>query len=225
MNSKKCIILANGRPPQKKVITFLKKYGYNTVICADGGANSARKMNLIPDVLIGDFDSVTKENLRYFTSRAEVINIKRQNDTDVEKCLKYAIKKGFSEAILAGVTGDRLDHTFCNLGIVLKFYSSIKISILAEKSMLVPYSGEVSFETIPGETISVYGFNDKTKITSNGLKYPLKNIALPFGKRESTSNVAGRNIVSLKIKSGIVFVIRDFEVLKKLQSNTGSLNK
>jgi thiamine pyrophosphokinase len=91
--------------------------------------------------------------------------------------------------------------------------------------MLVLYSGEVSFETIPGETISVYGFNDKTKITSNGLKYPLKNIALPFGKRESTSNVAGRNIVSLKIKNGIVFVIRDFEVLKKLQSNTGSLNK
>ena len=223
MISKKCIILANGRPPQKKVIVFLKKHGFSTVICADGGANSAKKMNIIPDVVIGDFDSIKKDNLRYYSSRSEIINITRQNDTDVEKCLKYAIKNGYSEAILAGVTGDRLDHTFCNLGIVIKFFNQIKVSILAEKSLLIPYRGEISFSSIPGETISVYGFDEKTKITSSGLKYPLRNIALPFGRKESTSNVAKGNNVNLKIKNGIVFVIRDFETMKKLQYAPGSL--
>ena len=38
---KKCIILANGKPPKKSVITFFQKGGYNKLICADGGANSA----------------------------------------------------------------------------------------------------------------------------------------------------------------------------------------
>jgi len=223
MISKKCIILANGRPPQKKVFNFLKKHGFNTLICVDGGANSARKMNIMPDIVIGDFDSITKDNLRYYSSRSEIINITRQNDTDINKCLKYAIKKKYSEAILTGVTGDRLDHTFCNLGMVIKFFDQIKISILAEKSLLVPYKGVISFKSIPGETVSVYGLDEKTKITSSGLKYPLRNIALPFGRKESTSNVAKGNNVNLKIKNGIVFVIRDFETMKKLQYAPRSL--
>jgi thiamine pyrophosphokinase len=70
-------------------------------------------------------------------------------------------------------------------------------------------------KTIPGETISIYGFDSKTKIISKGLKFPLKNIALPFGERESTSNVAISNKVTLKINGGIIFVIRDFNVMKK----------
>jgi thiamine pyrophosphokinase len=43
------------------------------------------------------------------------------------------------------------------------------------------------------------------------LYYPLKNISLPFGIKESTSNLAVGNTVKLKIKSGIIFVIRDFK--------------
>ena len=45
-------------------------------------------------------------------------------------------------------------------------------------------------KTYSGETISLYGFNSKTKIISEGLYYPLKNISLPFGVKESTSNLA-----------------------------------
>jgi thiamine pyrophosphokinase len=215
MTSKKCIILANGRPPQKNIYKYLRKHGYNTFICADGGANSARKLNIIPDVIIGDFDSVTKETLGYFSGKSKEIKISRQNDTDVEKCLKYAINNGFKEVILTGVTGDRLDHTFCNLGIVIKFFNKIHTGVIAERSLLVPYKGEVSFTTIPGETVSLYGFNNQTKIKSSGLKYPLRNIALPFGTKESTSNVATGKTVKLKITGGIIFVIRDFSIVSK----------
>ena len=126
-----------------------------------------------------------------------------------------AISKGINEAILTGVAGDRLDHTFCNLGIVLKFFRKIRIKIIAEKSLLTAYKGTVILNTIPGETISLYGFNEKTKITSKGLKYPLRNISLPFGKQESTSNLALSDSVNLKITGGIIFVIRDFNTVKK----------
>ena len=212
---KKCIILANGKPPKKNVITFLQGKGFTTLICADGGANYARKLNLVPDYIIGDLDSISMDNLTFFQKKSEIMKIERQNDTDVEKCLKFAIRKKFSEVVLIGVTGDRLDHTFCNLGIVIKFYNKIKLKIIAENSLLIPYSGNVELQTIEGETISIYGFDPETKITSTGLKYPLKNTALPFGKREGTSNIAVSRSVSLKISSGIIFVIRDFNVIKK----------
>ncbi len=212
---KKCIIVANGKIPKKKDILFFIKKGYDTIICADGGANSIKKLGLVPHFIIGDFDSVNEETLEHFNDKSKIINIKRQNDTDVEKCLKFAIKKKFDETILLGVTGDRLDHTICNLGIVIKFFSKIKCCISAEKSFLVPINKQTEFLTILNETISLYAFNDKTKITSKGLKFPLRNSSLPFGKKESTSNQAIANKVMLNIKNGIVFVIRDLEIIKK----------
>ena len=212
---KKCIILANGIPPKKQVYNFLKKSGFETLFCADGGAESALKLKIIPQYIIGDFDSINPETLNYFKNKSVLIKIKRQNDTDVEKCLKTAINKNFEEVILLGAAGSRLDHTFCNLGIVLKFFNRIKIQIVHQKSVLSAYSGDVKFNTIPGEIISVYGFNRRTTITSWGLKYPLKNSPLPFGERESTSNVALKEEIRLKIKGGIAFVIREYEKMKK----------
>lgn len=211
---KKCIIIANGDLPKKNHIKILKEKKYDTIICADGGANSAAKLNVIPDFIIGDFDSVTDETKKIFYNKSKFIQIKRQNDTDVEKCLKFAIKNKFSEAILLGATGDRLDHSICNLGIVLKFYDKIKIKIVHQKSLLIPISGEVNFKTTKGETISLYGFDEKTFITSIGLKYKLKKESLPFGKKESTSNVAISDLVHLKIENGIIFLIRDFDLAR-----------
>ncbi len=73
----------------------------------------------------------------------------------------------------------------------------------------------MKIKTHPGETISVYGIDNKTKITSKGLKYKLKNISLPFGVRESTSNIATGNEVDLNITGGVVFVIRDVNLMMK----------
>lgn len=117
--------------------------------------------------------------------------------------------------MLLGALGDRLDHSFCNLGIVHKFFDKIKIRIISGRSILTPYTGNVNLITLKGEIVSLYGINDKTKITSRGLKYPLKRTALPFGKKESTSNVAVEDSVRLNVEGGIIFVIREFNLLKK----------
>lgn len=212
---KKCIILANGQTPGKSIFDFLETAGYNTLICADGGANIALKYDIIPDYIIGDMDSIDTKTYDYYYDKCEIIQIKRQNDTDVEKCLKYAIKNKFTEAVLLGATGDRLDHSFCNLGIVIKFFGKINLKVIHQKSVLKVYEGTVKLSTKKNEIISIYGFDEKTKITSSGLKYPLKNISLPLGKRESTSNKAKGEEVILKIKGGKIFVIREFKIMKK----------
>ncbi len=191
------------------------KSDYSTLFCADGGANFAMKMGLEPQFIIGDLDSIHQTTLKYFREKTQVMKISRQNDTDVEKCLKHAIKLKFNEAILTGVTGDRLDHTFCNLGIVLKYFDNIKIKIAAENSLLTVLTGMNKFKTFPGETISIYGIDSKTKISSSGLKYQLRKTTLPFGYKESTSNVAIASEIELKVDNGIIFVIRDFHVMRK----------
>jgi thiamine pyrophosphokinase len=215
MREKKALVLANGSSPKGKEIEFLNSIGYNFLICADGGANSAKKIGIIPDLIIGDMDSISDKNREYFKDRCEIIEYKRQDDTDVEKSLKYLIKTKYTDVVLLGAAGNRLDHTICNLGIVLKFYDKIRISILYKESFLRPYSGSQSIRTIKGETISLYGFDTKTRISSEGLKYPLINSTLTFGEKESTSNVAMKEKIYLTIKNGVIFVIRNYKLLKK----------
>lgn len=212
---KRCIILANGDPPELVDLHYLKTVGFVTIICADGGANSAFTLKIRPDFIIGDLDSADERILEYYRDKSEIIHSSRQDDTDVEKALKFAIEKGFEEVVLTGATGDRLDHTFCNMGIALKFFDRIKIYILHKKSMLEVREGEFEFPTTPGETISIYGFDKTTLITTSGLKYPLNNESLQFGVRESTSNEAAGNFVKIDVSGGKIFMIRYFEEVKK----------
>jgi len=212
---KSCIIIANGDSPKRGIIKYLLKNGIDTIIAADGGANSLYKLDIVPKYIIGDFDSIRPKVKEYFSDKSEIIKIERQDDTDVEKALKFAIEKGYETVYLLGGTGNRMDHSICNLGIVLKFYSRIRIIMLHGKTILHPYSKDVTLNTFPNETISLYAFNDKTTITSEGLKYPLENVTLRFGENESTSNVATGNNVNLKINDGIIFVIRELKVMKK----------
>lgn len=212
---KKCIIIGNGKSPTKKVINYFYQKGFNTVICADGGANHAKRLGVIPGFIIGDLDSATPSVLKYYSGKSKIIRINRQNDTDVEKCLKFAIRKNFTEAVLLGVTGDRLDHTIGNLGIIIKFYAKIHISLVAENSILFPANTNLTIKSKINETISLFAFNNRTRITSEGLKYKLTDARLPFGERESTSNVSISKQVSIKISSGIIFIIRDFNIVRK----------
>lgn len=212
---KKCIILANGTPPPKEIFQYLQSVGYQSLICADGGANAAKRMNLIPGWIIGDQDSIMPRVYQFYMNKCKIIKISGQNDTDVEKCLKYACRNRFIEALLLGATGDRLDHSFCNIGIVLKFFNKIKIKIIHQKSILCAYTGKVILRTVPGETISIYGIDQKTKFESFGLLYPLKCTSLAFGIKESTSNVALGSEVILNIKYGRGLVVREFEKLRK----------
>lgn len=215
MKIKKCIILANGKPPLKRVIKYFQNKNYSDLLCADGGGNTALSLNLSPKYIIGDFDSISALTLDRYSQSTEMIRIKRQTDTDVEKCLKFAGRNHYSEIILMGVTGNRLDHTYNNLGILVKYFSKFDLAIVAENSFLKAYNKNTILRTLPGEVISIYGLNNSTKIKSIGLKYPLKNITLPFGIKDSTSNVSTAHEVILKIKNGAIFVIRDIKFVMK----------
>ncbi len=212
---KSCIIIANGDQPSKQNINYLLKNGVEIIIAADGGANSCFKLGVDPHYIIGDFDSINPEVFSYYKSRSEIIKQSRQNDTDVEKALKFAIKKKFETVYLLGGTGDRLDHSICNLGIVIKFFLKIRIIIIHGKTVLFPYADNVKLKSTPNETVSLYAFNSNTRITSSGLKYPLRDVSLPFGEKESTSNIVLLDNFELKISGGIVFVIRELNIMKK----------
>lgn len=208
---KKCLILANGEAPVKAEIEFILGSGYKTLICADGGANTAFEYELIPDFIVGDFDSVKKEVLDFYYGKSTIKQFYGQDDTDVEKCLRFAIDKGYRKAIITGGTGDRLDHSFSNLAVCLRFSDEIEVNLIHKKSLLFVHHGKVKIKTTPGEPISIYGFDKNTLLKSKGLKYDLHNTAFPFGIRESSSNEAADSEIELEISEGKIILIRNYK--------------
>ncbi len=81
---KKCIILANGKSPKKKeIISYISK-NYD-LICADGGANSAYKLGIIPNFIVGDLDSIKPKVKKFFKEYSVII---KDSNQDLNRCTK-----------------------------------------------------------------------------------------------------------------------------------------
>jgi thiamine pyrophosphokinase len=116
---KRAVILANGKARDYSILSSLIRKG-DTIIAADGGANHLKKMEMVPDVLIGDLDSVSKgEVKRLETLGTRVIRFPVEKDeTDLELSLGYALDQGFREILILAPFGGRLDQTLGNISLL-----------------------------------------------------------------------------------------------------------
>ncbi|MDR1774037.1 MAG: thiamine diphosphokinase [Clostridioides sp.] len=139
-----CIILNGEVDDYEKISSIIKNNHYDYIICADGGANHAYKMDIIPDYIIGDLDSVEEDVKNYYekfdTNKNEVSKNanndnfnnnssnkntskevkferfpKRKDETDTELCVWLAKDLQADAIDLIGALGGRIDHTLANI--------------------------------------------------------------------------------------------------------------
>lgn len=205
---KQALIIANGEPPQKKRVVALAKLA-GTVICADGGANTALKMGITPDAIVGDLDSIRAEALVKFR-RVAFYEDRNDQTTDLEKAITWAIQSNFDHITVVGASGKRLDHTVGNLGVLRKFYPDAIITLVDDIGELCYVGREHSFEAEKGDIISLIPLNRCEGVSTNGLQYPLDGENLELGVREGTSNVVISSPVSIKVKKGHLLLFKLF---------------
>ena len=113
-------IISGGKPPAEKLLRdYLDEVDF--IIAADKGCECLYNYNIIPDLLIGDFDSANKEILNKARLKIkEVLEFPPEKDyTDTEIALMEAAKRGTEKILLFGATGTRMDHTLGNIGLLL----------------------------------------------------------------------------------------------------------
>lgn len=87
-------------------------------IAADSGIETALKLNINPNILIGDFDSVDSADLNRFagTDNTEIIKYPAEkDDTDSMLAIKYSLERGYKNIMIIGGLDGRIDHTLANL--------------------------------------------------------------------------------------------------------------
>ena len=179
MDNLDCIIVANGLfPEDDKIVNLLRKDDIYIIAC-DGGVGNLAERNIIPDIIIGDLDSIDPELKQRFSDI--VIRNKEQETNDLTKAVNYAVSKGFNDIGIIAATGLREDHTLGNISLLTAYKELVyNICIISDFGYFVSINKTTEFRAIPGQQISVFSLPPLSPITSEGLLYPIDNRNFPI---------------------------------------------
>ena len=213
-------VIVTGGPIADQASALIKSLAENSedsvIIGCDSGVDYLAKFNIIPDMVVGDMDSITSNGLEFI----------KNNNIFVEK---YPVEKDWTDSeialgktdkddvILVCPVSGRLDHVIANLQLVLKLKSEGKDIAVTDGITCVyplfgkdkvevdvtPYSGNAAVSLIP------WNFNEPvTGVTTKGLYYALKDADLDAGSTFSFSNKPRKNAdkITVSIKSGMLLV-------------------
>lgn len=174
MNNKRCIIIGAGQFSEDKIPLTDNDY----IIAADGGYNYAMKLGIKPDLLIGDFDSLSYIPKDIMMEKHPAM----KDDTDMMLAVKKAISLGYGEIELYGALGgDRIDHSLANIAI-LKYCLDKDVKAVIKDKNLNMIAIRNSYITINGREcgyISIFAMdNVSSHVTIKGLKYEIEDATL-----------------------------------------------
>ncbi len=177
------------------------------IVCADGGYDSAAGLGVVPDVIIGDMDSV-KTDLP--TSVKQIKLNCEKDDTDTQACIDYLIEEGCGEIVLLGALGGRADHELAN--IMLTAYShkkGVKLILKNKDSEIFAVTDYAEICGEKGDNISLIPIlGDAEGVNISGLKYTLENAILEAGKTVGISNEFIGEKAIVTVKKGLLIAIK-----------------
>ena len=177
------------------------------VIAADGGLRHTQKLNITPDVVLGDFDS-----LGYTPQVANVFPVEK-DDTDAMLAARRGLAMGCREFLFYGsLDGPRLDHTVANFQTLQFLAARGAVGYLIGKDYLVTVvkNGSISFPAGREGTVSLFCLGpDAHGVTLKELYYPLENGTLTSGFPLGVSNHFTEKPAEISVTKGSLLVLWD----------------
>lgn len=205
----KSLIISNGNFDRRTLELF--KLSEYEKIAVDGGIRHFKEVGIVPDFMLGDFDS-TDEVEEYAGMGVVVERFSPEKDsTDTELAVNYAIDRGSKEIVMLGSTGTRLDHTLGNINLLYR------LRCLGIGGKIIDATNEIS--VISGETcisrngiydyISLLPFGGRVRgVSIRGLKYELTNKDFQVFENTGISNEFILDRATISIESGYMLMIR-----------------
>lgn len=234
------IIVSGGDIQSDFALYFLKKNiekaGRENIrlIAADRGLEFFLDYLILPDVVIGDFDSLSEDGKNFLEMQNEdipyggmlewklqkgegkVVEVVRlrpeKDDSDTQSAMNYAIQNGAKEIVILGVTGNRVDHLMANFGLLILAQKQDTEVALADRYnyMKLITSGTILKKAEQfGKYMSFFPLGgDVTGLTLEGFKYPLDKYHLTTADSGLTvSNEISEEYAKVTYESGTLLMI------------------
>ncbi|MGN0158134.1 MAG: thiamine diphosphokinase [Brotaphodocola sp.] len=213
---KTCLIVTGGKLDLAFARFFLKENKVDKIIAVDGGLESAEMLGLVPDYIVGDFDTVHSDVIERFRRMPYIVweqHKPEKNETDTELARSRALTLGCDRIIFLGATGGRLDHMLGNLhALYACMQSGIEAWIVDRQNrMYLLDEGKIfSRASTFGKYISFLPYTEEVKgITLKGFQYPLDKKNIHRGEEVGLciSNELKEDQAELTFEEGILICV------------------
>lgn len=204
----KCIIVSAGDFNEK----YLKIEKEDYVIACDGGLKYIYDIGVIPDMVIGDMDSLINKNLLDEMKEKNIPVVKlpsMKDDTDTLAGLRYGLQKGYINFEIYGALGGRIDHTLANIQCLdfLKKNNANGIIKDGNKTIEMLYNEVRIYKEKKYGILSAFAFGGEAKaVTEKGLKYEVDNVTLDTSFPIGTSNEMTGREFSISVMDGKLLI-------------------
>ncbi len=185
---------------------LINKTENDLIIAADGGYKYCERDGILPDVVIGDFDSLgfIPQNIKTVTLPVA------KDDTDTSFCVKYAMQKGYSDfVIFGGAGGKRGEHTFANIALLAYISKNGGTAFLdcGDYSITAITNSKISFDRNLNGDVSVFSFDTVSKgVTEKGLLYSLENAEIKNSVAVGVSNAFTGQNSTVSVNNGTLII-------------------
>ena len=201
----KLLLIANGEPVD---INSADLKTFDKIICVDGGLNSLR-FNIVPDVIIGDFDSIDTKKMDLLCKKSEIIHKNTQEISDLNFALQYCLKfKPDEITIINAISTNRFDHSLCNILLLMQIPRGIRVKIITKTQKIFVVYREITLKNLDSKTISIIPLTNCRHIITNGLKWEI-NSDLKFGFINGVSNVIVSKLAKISLERGKLLIITE----------------
>ena len=214
---KVCIVLNGEIKNYQKTKEIILKEKYDYIIGADGGCNHLYKMNIIPNYIIGDLDSINEELISYYKNKNVIFEkyTTHKDETDSEICIYLAKKLNATKVDFIGTLGGRIDHTLANIGL-MNYVKNMDINpriLTSEEEILIVKNEKITLKGNKGDTVSFISIvGDSKGVTLEDMEYPLNNAKVGYLSSLGISNVMVKDECIVKVEDGCALIIRNFNI-------------
>ena len=199
-------VVAGGDPQDPALLAELRPP--RLVVAADSGADIACSLGLVPDVIVGDFDSVTPAGAAAARERRSFPADKEA--TDLELALAEARDRGAESITVVGGAGGRLDHFLANVAALAgDDLASVRVDALMGAARLWVVRRREAIGGKPGELVTLLPYGGPaTGVRTTGLRWALAGETLPAGSTRGVSNVFIATEATVSVESGVLVAVR-----------------
>jgi thiamine pyrophosphokinase len=204
------IIFANGELPDiDRARQLLRPHDF--IICADGGTRHALALEVKPNLIIGDMDSIEKVQLQQLQNEGVEIELypRDKNETDLELAVNKALEDDPHEIIIAAALGGRMDQTLANIALLTDLRlstSNVRLDDGVEEIFLCRDQAQVDGRG--GDLVSLIPWGGPVEgVQTKNLKWPLNHETLFPDKTRGISNEMIAEAASVQIRSGLLLIL------------------
>jgi len=203
----RAVVVAHGDPEASDRAQCLRA---DLIVAADGGALVCERWGILPQVVVGDMDSLGRDGTERLRARGARIEAypREKDQTDLELAIAAARKAGADEVVIvAAFGGRRLDHEIAN---VLLLAEGPRVSaVRGGTTMRVIRDGErIALEGETGDLVSLVPLGgDAEGVRTDGLRYALRDETLRFARARGVSNEIVERPAAVGLTRGALLVV------------------